>query len=354
MIEIRTNFGTKIINDEEATNGCYHLDKDEVIIAARVYDTSMVPNYAFMDLTKLENVIIEEGVESIGRMAFKSAMNLNSIEFPSTLKRLEADCFDGCSESLIQSFPGDISDILEVAKERKREAEEAEKKRLKEIALQQEQLRLESERRAEEYKRKLIEQKKLEEQRAREEEELRRKEHEQARNPLNTNEEMLLRVFGEDIDLADARVSEADGEYSFDLYPVGYMFIDDRALTVSIVFAPSESRRQNKIKIHWAAETCDVYDFDNSYCEEVAGLEQSLDSIGIPTVLTSDYEYGEDRDYFDICIKGDTSIAKSKTEDLLSKLRDTMNECHIEEYEGSCDEGFAGEWFQEYFTSVLE
>lgn len=352
MIEIRTNFGSKVVNDEEATNGCYNLDKDEVIIAARVYETSRVPDYAFMGLTELENVIIEDGVESIGRMAFKSAKNLKSIKFPSALKEVEADSFDGCSDCLIQSFPGCISGILKIAKEKKREAEEAEKKRLTEIAQQQEQQRLESERRAEEYKRKLLEQKKLEEQREREEEEQRRKEYDQARNPRNSDEELLHRAFGDDIDLADARISEADGEYSFDLYPAGYLFIKGRSLTVSIVFAPSDSRRRNKIKLSWTAETCDVYDFDKYYCEEVAGLVKSLESLGIPVKLTSYCNVGDDSDWFEISFKGETSVEKSKTEELLSGLRDTMNECHIEKYKGTCAKGYAGEWFPECFDEL--
>lgn len=353
MIEIRTNYGSKAIRDEEAKNGVYHLDNGEIIVAARVYGTSIVPDYAFMDLTDLESVIIEEGVESIGHLAFKSAKNLNSISFPSTLTEMEADCFDGCSEALIQSFPERITGLFEVAKEKRREAEEAEKKRLAELALQQEKLRLESERRAEEYKRKLMEQLEEKKEREREEAERRRKEYEQARNPRNSDEEMLLRVFGDKIDLAQARVSD-DGEYTFGLYPEGYSFIYDRELTVSLTFAPSGSRRRTSIKINWDEETDDVYNWNEFLCEEVAGLAQALESSGIPTEITPFCQYGDDHDYFEICIEGKASVAKSKTEDLLSRLRDAMNEGHTETYQGSSWNGYAMEWFNEFFTDKSE
>lgn len=53
---------------------------------------------AFLKMEKLcGNMIFPEGLVSIGESAFAGAVNLNSLEFPSSLQTIQTDAFEGCS-----------------------------------------------------------------------------------------------------------------------------------------------------------------------------------------------------------------------------------------------------------------
>ena len=53
--------------------------------------------YAFANLTKLEQVVISDGVEEIGADAFYGCQSLTSIEFPSSVVKIGTEALKGCS-----------------------------------------------------------------------------------------------------------------------------------------------------------------------------------------------------------------------------------------------------------------
>lgn len=64
---------------------------------------------------KFEEVILPEGLETIGKEAFYNNFNLKRIAFPSTLKTIGADAFSGCNQLGSISLPTSLQNIPENA-----------------------------------------------------------------------------------------------------------------------------------------------------------------------------------------------------------------------------------------------
>ena len=55
-----------------------------------------IPDHAFRNCM-IDKVVIPEGIEVIGKSAFKNCENLEIVEFPSTLKEIRTSAFEGCT-----------------------------------------------------------------------------------------------------------------------------------------------------------------------------------------------------------------------------------------------------------------
>lgn len=89
---------------KSAFNDCNFLTN--IIIPSEVY----IGEKAFYE-SGLENVIIEEGVKATGEQAFGSCTNLNSIDLPETLEKIEKGAFQFCSALQNITLPRNVSVI---------------------------------------------------------------------------------------------------------------------------------------------------------------------------------------------------------------------------------------------------
>lgn len=69
----------------------------------------------FQNNTKLESVVIPEGVEAIGNLTFDSCVNLKAISLPSTLKSIGRGAFQNCRALVSISLPGSLMTIGDYA-----------------------------------------------------------------------------------------------------------------------------------------------------------------------------------------------------------------------------------------------
>ena len=72
--------------------------KGSVTINGSAYDVTEVSSSAFRDLQNLKALVIEDGIQTIGRSAFEQCHNLSSIQFPSTLKSIGISAFESCGQ----------------------------------------------------------------------------------------------------------------------------------------------------------------------------------------------------------------------------------------------------------------
>lgn len=73
-----------------------------------------LPNYMFHSCKNLRSVVIEEGVEEVGKYCF-FASGLESITFPDSLKSVEASAFEACNNLETVTFGSGIKNIANQA-----------------------------------------------------------------------------------------------------------------------------------------------------------------------------------------------------------------------------------------------
>lgn len=70
-----------------------------------------IGNQAFWMCHKLKEVIIEEGVEIIGPSAFKDCTSLTSITIPDSVTTLDINCFNGCTSLTEITIPDSVTTL---------------------------------------------------------------------------------------------------------------------------------------------------------------------------------------------------------------------------------------------------
>ena len=96
-------------NCGENTTWSYYEDSKTLIISG----TGAMQNSAYKLYEKydFENVIVEEGVTSIGSEAFKNCTSLKTISLPDSLEELIEFCFYGCSNLERITLPKNLKHI---------------------------------------------------------------------------------------------------------------------------------------------------------------------------------------------------------------------------------------------------
>lgn len=84
--------GLTVINLEYATIKDNRLPKNAFWYQSEQY----TPGAEFIDCIPLRRIILPEGLEEIGESAFAYAIDLESINFPSSLRAIKRRCFSGC------------------------------------------------------------------------------------------------------------------------------------------------------------------------------------------------------------------------------------------------------------------
>ena len=73
-----------------------------------------IPDHAFRN-SMIDKVVIPEGIEVIGKSAFKNCENLEIVEFPSTLQKICTSAFEGCTSLRSVIIPEGVEIIQQKA-----------------------------------------------------------------------------------------------------------------------------------------------------------------------------------------------------------------------------------------------
>ena len=80
-----------------------YLDKINSVVVEE--GVTSLGDYAFYGMTNMEEIQLPEGLETIGGYTFKNSQKLNKIELPSTLTKLGESAFYGCTNLTAISIP---------------------------------------------------------------------------------------------------------------------------------------------------------------------------------------------------------------------------------------------------------
>ena len=83
-------------------------------IEATIDSYDEIPDHAFRN-SMIYKVVIPEGIEVIGKAAFKNCENLESVEFPSTLQKICTSAFEGCTSLRSVIIPEGVEVIQQKA-----------------------------------------------------------------------------------------------------------------------------------------------------------------------------------------------------------------------------------------------
>ena len=108
-------------NGNASINGIIGQSAD-IVIPAKIagYNVVTTSKKAFENKTFIENVVVPEGVRTLGEATFKGCKSLKSVTLPSTLSVISASTFEGCTSLIAAPLsdpnPGDgyDSEIVEI------------------------------------------------------------------------------------------------------------------------------------------------------------------------------------------------------------------------------------------------
>lgn len=77
-----------------------------------IFDDNLtfVPHYYLVANDKVIDVVIPEGIESIGKSAYRNCRNLQSLTLPKTLSKISDEAFKGCDKLSSISYNGSKAD----------------------------------------------------------------------------------------------------------------------------------------------------------------------------------------------------------------------------------------------------
>lgn len=90
--------GTSPIAKDSAMFGSFFEKVPSTITTVTVLGGEIIPVKAFDTCTKINKIIIGEGVIHIGESAFKTCTGLRHVELPSTVKSIATGAFTGCNK----------------------------------------------------------------------------------------------------------------------------------------------------------------------------------------------------------------------------------------------------------------
>ena len=74
-----------------------------------------IQNHSFISSSKLSSVVLPEGLEIIGPLAFRNCTNLPSIELPTTLTQIDEEAFADCKSLTNIVIPGSVERVGDLA-----------------------------------------------------------------------------------------------------------------------------------------------------------------------------------------------------------------------------------------------
>ena len=106
--EVIIDYGVEVIG-RWAFSGCISLNN--IVVPGSVKN---IKNYAFQMCTDLINIELCDGIESIGYAAFRKCTNLKRIRLPSTIKHIDIDnLFIGTSQTITIEIPTTVMKRIE-------------------------------------------------------------------------------------------------------------------------------------------------------------------------------------------------------------------------------------------------
>ena len=118
---IHYNFEPKPLNKQTGSCGdnvTYSLDTETGVLT--ISGTGKMKDYSgedspFYQNSNIKSVIIENGVTSIGNLAFSSCNSLIEVSLPSSIISLGVSAFSGCENLMSISIPANVADIQSIA-----------------------------------------------------------------------------------------------------------------------------------------------------------------------------------------------------------------------------------------------
>ena len=118
---IHYNFETEPSNKQTGSCGdnvTYSLDTETGVLT--ISGTGKMKDYSgedspFYQNSNIKSVIIENGVTSIGNLAFSSCNSLIEVSLPSSIISLGVSAFSGCENLMSISIPANVADIQSIA-----------------------------------------------------------------------------------------------------------------------------------------------------------------------------------------------------------------------------------------------
>lgn len=99
--------GSGAMADGDYDTRCWKEYEDVIKSVVVESGITTIGDYAFYSFDELERVILPDGITSIGEHAF-SYTKVGSVDLPESLKRIEANAFDGCEELVDMALPEGI------------------------------------------------------------------------------------------------------------------------------------------------------------------------------------------------------------------------------------------------------
>lgn len=100
LVEVTVPFlGSSAKAEDAAIFGAFFDDIPDTLTTVTVLGGEIIPFKAFEFCSKLQKIVIGEGVVEIGESAFRQCSKVSRIELPSTIKYIGSGAFKGCNKN---------------------------------------------------------------------------------------------------------------------------------------------------------------------------------------------------------------------------------------------------------------